>query len=48
VVADLGERECLEIVDLDVAMVAEIREKLPLLQNRRADIYGNPGEVSSL
>jgi len=44
-VVDLGERECLEIVDLDLGMVAEIREKLPLLQNRRADIYGNPGEV---
>jgi predicted amidohydrolase len=45
VVADLGERACLEIVDLDIAMVAEIRGKLPLLPNRRADIYGNPGEV---
>ena len=40
VVIDMGERRGLEIVDLDLARVAEVREKLPLIKNRRADIYG--------
>jgi predicted amidohydrolase len=40
VVIDMGERRGLEIVDLDRSMVGEVREKLPLLKNRRADIYG--------
>ena len=40
VVIDMGERQGLEIVDLDLSMVGEVREKLPLLKNRRADIYG--------
>ena len=37
--ADLGEKECLAVVDLDLSLVTEVREKLPLLQNRRADVY---------
>ena len=40
VVIDMEERRGLEIVDLDLARVAEVREKLPLIKNRRADIYG--------
>src|SRR4029434_9129788 len=40
VVIDMGERDDLGIVDLDLPMVGEVREKLPLLKNRRADIYG--------
>ena len=40
VVIDMGERRGLEIVDLDLARVAEVREKLPLIKNRRADVYG--------
>jgi predicted amidohydrolase len=43
VVVDMGERQGLEIVDFDLSMVGEVREKLPLLKNRRADIYGRPG-----
>ena len=39
VVIDMGEFQGLEIVDLDLSMVGEVREKLPLLKNRRADIY---------
>jgi predicted amidohydrolase len=39
IVIDLGERAGLEIVDLDLAMLREIREKLPLLKNRRGDVY---------
>jgi predicted amidohydrolase len=41
IVVDLGETQGLEIVDLDLAMVGVVREKLPLLKNRRSDIYGN-------
>jgi predicted amidohydrolase len=37
----MGERQDLAIVDLDLSMVGEVREKLPLLKNRRADIYGS-------
>ncbi len=39
IVTDMGEAEGLEIVDLDVGMVAEAREKLPLLKNRRGEVY---------
>jgi predicted amidohydrolase len=41
VLIDMGERQDLAIVDLDLSMVGEVREKLPLLKNRRADIYGS-------
>jgi deaminated glutathione amidase len=40
IVVDLGESQGLETVDLDLAMLGEVREKLPLLKNRRSDIYG--------
>jgi predicted amidohydrolase len=36
---DLGENEGLEIVELDLNLVRETREKLPLLQNLRTDVY---------
>ena len=39
VLVDLGEREGLEILDIDLALLQEVRQKLPLLQNRREDIY---------
>ncbi|MGH7782726.1 MAG: nitrilase-related carbon-nitrogen hydrolase, partial [Candidatus Binatia bacterium] len=38
-IIDLGEREAAEIVDIDPAVVQDVRTKLPLLQNRRNDIY---------
>ncbi|HEU4341250.1 MAG TPA: carbon-nitrogen hydrolase family protein [Candidatus Binatia bacterium] len=38
-VVEMGERQGLEVVSLDLALVQETREKLPLLKNRRADIY---------
>jgi predicted amidohydrolase len=38
-VADMGEREGLELVEIDLALVRDAREKLPLLKNRRADVY---------
>lgn len=39
VLVDMGEREGLEIVELDLALVNETRQKLPLLKNRRSDVY---------
>jgi deaminated glutathione amidase len=39
IVAEMGEREGLEIVNLDPSIVVEVRAKLPLLENRRADVY---------
>jgi predicted amidohydrolase len=36
---DLGEREGVAVVELDLQLVKETREKLPLLKNRRADVY---------
>ena len=39
IVLDMGDKEGLEIVDLDLDIVAEAREKLPLLKNRRAEVY---------
>jgi deaminated glutathione amidase len=39
IVADMGDREGLAIIDLDIGIVAEAREKLPLLQNRRTEVY---------
>lgn len=38
-IADLGDREGLAIVEVEVNLVNETREKLPLLQNRRTDVY---------
>ncbi len=38
-ILDTGQREGLEVADLDGNLVASVREKLPLLKNRRADIY---------
>jgi predicted amidohydrolase len=36
---DLGGREGVAVVELDLQLVKETREKLPLLKNRRADVY---------
>ena len=36
---DLQEEEGLALVDIDFGLVQEVREKLPLLQNRRTDVY---------
>jgi predicted amidohydrolase len=38
-IVDLGEPENLAVVELNLALVQETRKKLPLLQNRRADVY---------
>jgi len=39
VLVDMGEREGLEIVELDLALVDATRQKLPLLKNRRSQVY---------
>jgi predicted amidohydrolase len=39
IVADMGDREGLEIIYLDLNIVAEAREKLPLIKKRRAEFY---------
>ncbi len=39
ILVDMEERQGMEIVEIDLAVVAEVREKLPLLKNRRADVY---------
>lgn len=36
---DLGEKEGIEVIELDLNLVKETREKLPLLKNRRTDVY---------
>jgi predicted amidohydrolase len=38
-IVDLGEEQGLKVVELDLKLVTETREKLPLLKNRRTDVY---------
>lgn len=39
VLLDMGQREGMDVVELDLAKVDEVRRSLPLLKNRRTDIY---------
>ena len=39
VILDMGTREGMEIVDLDLGRIDAVRNELPLLKNRRADLY---------
>jgi predicted amidohydrolase len=45
---DLGEKEGLAMVELDLNLVQETREKLPLLQNRRTDVYARHALTSKV
>lgn len=38
-VVDLDEKPCMEIIELDFNLLRETREQLPLLKNRRSDVY---------
>jgi len=38
-IVDLGDKEGFEVVELDLKLIAETREKLPLLKNLRTDVY---------
>ena len=46
IVVDLGEKEGMEVVEIDLKLVSETREKLPLLKNRRADIYARQAKAA--
>jgi hypothetical protein len=35
----MGQREGIEIVELDIKRVEQVRKTLPLLRNRREDVY---------
>jgi predicted amidohydrolase len=39
--ADMGSREGVEIIDIDSSRIDRIRRTLPLLMNRRTDVYKN-------
>lgn len=41
VILDMGNREGMEVVDIDISRVRSIRKSLPLLKNRRKDVYRN-------
>jgi predicted amidohydrolase len=47
VLLDMGNREGMEVVEIDKSRVQKIRELLPLLKNRRTDVYGNNMSVFS-
>jgi predicted amidohydrolase len=38
---DIGSREGMEIVEIDRSRVRDVRKSLPLLKNRRTDVYRN-------
>jgi predicted amidohydrolase len=39
VLLDMGKREGMGVVDVDKARIQQVRRSLPLLKNRRTDIY---------
>lgn len=41
VILDMGSREGMEVVDIDISRVQSVRKSLPLLKNRRSDVYRN-------
>jgi len=41
VILDMGNREGMEVVDIDISRVRSVRKSLPLLKNRRKDVYRN-------
>jgi deaminated glutathione amidase len=45
---DLGEAEGVEAVEIDMRLVEETREKLPLLKNRRTDVYAQMAASAKL
>ena len=47
VLLDMGNREGMEVVGIDKSRVQKVRELLPLLKNRRTDVYGNNMSVFS-
>ena len=43
VLLDMGQKEGMEVVKLDMGRVAKVRKSLPLLKNRRTDVYNLKG-----
>jgi len=41
ILLDMKKREGIGIVDISLKQVKQVRERLPLLRNRRVDIYAN-------
>jgi predicted amidohydrolase len=41
VILDMGNREGMEVVEIDISRVQNVRKSLPLLKNRRAGLYRN-------
>ena len=39
VLLDMGNKQGMEIVEIDISRVRDVRETLPLLENRRTDVY---------
>jgi deaminated glutathione amidase len=39
VILDMGNREGMEVIEIDKSRILEARESLPLLKNRRTDVY---------
>jgi predicted amidohydrolase len=39
-ILDMGDREGMDIVEIDLSRVHKVRKSLPLLKNRRIDLYG--------
>lgn len=39
VILDMGAKEGIEVIDLDIGRINTVRNDLPLLKNRRADLY---------
>jgi predicted amidohydrolase len=39
-ILDMGDREGMDIVEIDLSRVHKVRKSLPLLKNRRTDLYG--------
>jgi predicted amidohydrolase len=48
ILVDLGDNEDLAIVEIDLNLVHDTREKLPLLQNRRTEVYARHALTSKL
>ena len=47
-IVDLDVKETLEVVEMDLKLVNETREKLPLLKNRRTDVYARYATTAKL
>jgi predicted amidohydrolase len=39
VLVDMGQREGIEVVEIDKLRVQQVRKSLPLLKSRRTDVY---------